>query len=294
MRLALSALALLAAGLATPAAAQVQCGIPGVTVTLSPANPAPGQPVAVTLANGTNSTITLPTSCVISAVFSGGSCSGAPVFAPLCLQVLTPIAPGTSKTQAWDQTDDNGVPVQPGNYSIEVRYFDGAFNIQSCCVPFTIGTSGQVYCSGDGSGTPCPCGNTGSAGAGCANGTFPSGAALSASGQASVGADSLVLQVADTTPGQPGLFFQGDNALNGGAGVPFGDGLRCAGGNVVRLEVRFAGNAGTAATTVAIGATGGVSAGDVRRYQWWYRDPVLSPCGTGFNFSNGLEVTWAP
>ena len=26
-------------------------------------------------------------------------------------------------------------------------------------------------------------------------------------------------------------------------------------------------------------------------YQWWYRD-VADPCDGGFNFSNGLSVSW--
>jgi len=150
------------------------------------------------------------------------------------------------------------------------------------------------FCSGDGSGAPCPCGNTGDPDHGCGNGSFPSGCGLSAFGNASVGADTLVLSVASSTPGRPGLFFQGDNAINGGSGTPFGDGLRCAGGNAVRLQVRVADGGGSASTTIGIAAAGGVSAGDVKRYQWWYRDPAGSPCLTGFNLSNGLELTWAP
>lgn len=150
------------------------------------------------------------------------------------------------------------------------------------------------YCFGDGSGTACPCSNAGDAGHGCANGTFQSGSELTATGSASVGADTLVLEVFGSTPGQSGLFFQGDDAVNGGMGFTFGDGLRCAGGNVVRLQVRVADGTGSSATTISIAATASLSPGDLKRYQWWYRDPTLSPCLTGFNLSNGVEVTWAP
>jgi hypothetical protein len=152
---------------------------------------------------------------------------------------------------------------------------------------------GTPYCPGDGSGAACPCGNSGGAGGGCAN-SMGSGSQLTATGTNQVSADDIVLSATGSTPGQPGLLFQGDNAINGGDGLAFGDGLRCAGGNVVRLEVVTADGAGAASSTVPIAATGGVSPGDIKRYQWWYRDPTGSPCGAGFNLSNGLEVTWAP
>jgi hypothetical protein len=35
------------------------------------------------------------------------------------------------------------------------------------------------------------------------------------------------------------------------------------------------------------------AAGDVKRYQLWYRDPASTPCGAQFNLSNGLEVIWS-
>jgi hypothetical protein len=92
--------------------------------------------------------------------------------------------------------------------------------------------------------------------------------------------------------GQPGLYFQGNNAINAGSGNTFGDGLRCAGGSVIRLQVRAASAAGASSTTVNIATKGGASVGDIRRYQLWYRDPSASPCGSGFNLTNGVEVTW--
>jgi hypothetical protein len=155
-----------------------------------------------------------------------------------------------------------------------------------------VGGPGISFCSGDGSGTACPCGNTGGAGEGCANDTG-SGARLSGSGSSSVGADDLVLSTTNLTNG-PGLFFQGDNAINNGSGNPFGDGLRCAGGTVRRLEITFAntGNGFTASTTVSIATDGAVNAGDTKRYQYWYRDPGSSPCSNLFNLSNGYEVSW--
>src|SRR5690606_29160765 len=54
------------------------------------------------------------------------------------------------------------------------------------------GTFAESYCSGDGSGTPCPCGNSGAAGEGCAN-SGGSGAVLGAVGTPSVVAGNLVL-----------------------------------------------------------------------------------------------------
>ena len=153
------------------------------------------------------------------------------------------------------------------------------------------GEPGASFCSGDGSGTACPCGNTGGSGEGCANDTG-SGGVLTGSGSASTGAADLVLTGEQLIPSQPGLYFQGNNAINSGNGNPFGDGLRCAGGGVIRLQVRFAGGAGSSQTSVNISAAGGVAAGDTKRYQIWYRDPNTTTCGGQFNLSNGLEITF--
>ncbi|MCB9915510.1 MAG: hypothetical protein H6828_10230 [Planctomycetes bacterium] len=151
-----------------------------------------------------------------------------------------------------------------------------------------VGGTGTEYCFG----VNCPCGND-DATAGCQNGTGVGGK-LAAAGAASVSGGALVLTGSALPPNQPGLYFQGLNAVNGGAGTLFGDGLRCAGGSVVRLQVRAASAAGTSSTTVNVAAVGGVSSGDVRRYQLWYRDPAGSPCGAFFNLTNGVELVWQP
>ena len=150
---------------------------------------------------------------------------------------------------------------------------------------------GNPYCLGDGGGTACPCGNNGSNGGGCANGSGD-GCVLTTSGSDSISAGDLVLSASNAIPSQPGLYFQGNNAVNNANGNIFGDGLRCAGGGVIRLQVRFSDGSGGSATNIDIGARGGVSAGDVKRYQLWYRDPNTSPCGAQFNLSNGIEITW--
>ena len=150
---------------------------------------------------------------------------------------------------------------------------------------------GTAYCAGDGTGTACPCGNNSTNGGGCANGTGE-GNILSASGSNSISAADLELSSANAIASQPGLYFQGNNAINGGSGNVFGDGIRCAGGAVVRLQVRFSNATGESSTTANIAATGGVSAGDVKRYQHWSRDPNTSPCGNQFNLSNAIEIVW--
>ena len=155
------------------------------------------------------------------------------------------------------------------------------------------GSFASSFCSGDGSGTPCPCGNPGAPGGGCANGSGD-GAVLSAAGTPSVAAGNLVLIADNITPRQPGGWFQSAARENGGAGLPFGDGLRCVGAAGMVLEHFRADFAGDAATTVGLAAVGGATPGLTLHYQAWYRDPLGAPCGTGFNTTNGLSVTWVP
>jgi hypothetical protein len=95
-------------------------------------------------------------------------------------------------------------------------------------------------------------------------------------------------------PSSTGLFFQGTQQVNGGLGQVFGDGLRCVSGPVKRLQIVASSATGTSATTVDIAVAGVVNAGETRDYQLWYRDAAGTLCGSGFNLTNGLELTWTP
>lgn len=148
------------------------------------------------------------------------------------------------------------------------------------------------FCSGDGSGATCPCGAVGAPGAGCPT-SLGAGAVLSAAGSASLLANDLTFQASGVLPGQSATLFVGDNALNGGAGTPFGDGLRCAGGNLRRLGLQVADSFGNASWGPALAAQGGWSAGDLRRFQVGFRDPA-NTCGNSFNLTQGIEVRFGP
>jgi hypothetical protein len=92
------------------------------------------------------------------------------------------------------------------------------------------------------------------------------------------------------------LFFQGDARLSGGAGNTFGDGLRCVGGSVRRLGVRFAtgGTASLGGGAPSVAQVGGVSSAGVRQYQAWYRNAAAFCSPSTFNLTNGVEVLWIP
>jgi Tol biopolymer transport system component len=154
------------------------------------------------------------------------------------------------------------------------------------------------FCSGDGSGTACPCGNAGAAGSGCASSVSASGGHLSASGSASVANDTLVLS-GDSMPNAAALFFQGTARTTGGLGAVFGDGLRCAGGTITRLatkqNVAGASSYGGPLGDVPVSVRGMVPAGGgARVYQVWYRNAAPFCTSATFNLSNGLEVLWTP
>jgi hypothetical protein len=150
---------------------------------------------------------------------------------------------------------------------------------------------GTAFCSGDGSGTACPCGNAGAAQHGCAN-SVGAGAFLDANGSASVAANDMTLVASGLPATTSTLFFQGTTQVNGGAGTTFGDGLRCVGGTIVRLGIRTA-SAGVATIGPGLAAPGGWGAGQNVDFQCWYRN-ISGPCSSGYNLSNGRSITFAP
>ncbi len=157
--------------------------------------------------------------------------------------------------------------------------------------PFT------AFCAGDGTGTPCPCSNSGLPGNGCANSLSPGGANLSGAGTVSISADTAVLTV-NNMPNSSALYFQGTAQVGGGAGATFGDGKRCAGGSVVRLGLKTNASGTSSIPTGAdlpLHVKGNVVAGNIRTYQCWYRNADVAFCPPAtFNLTNGVTTTWVP
>lgn len=160
-------------------------------------------------------------------------------------------------------------------------------------------STGTVFCIGDGVAphTPCPCGNNSATAdaAGCLN-SLGTGGKLRGMGVASISADSLVLQ-GSAMANSSVLYFQGTIQQNGGNGAVFGDGLRCAGGVVVRLGTTT--NVGGSSTypfgaAPSVSVKGGVVAPGSRTYQAWYRNAAAFCTISTFNLTNGLAVTWNP
>ncbi|MDG2143337.1 MAG: hypothetical protein P8N31_07270 [Planctomycetota bacterium] len=143
--------------------------------------------------------------------------------------------------------------------------------------------SGQAYCFGDGTGSPCPCLAFGGAGEGCLN-TSGQGALLSGSGIPAISADTFILDVSGAPANKPGVIFQGTTQLAN----PFGDGLLCT---TLSLQhgVMWTSATGTV-TQSGFGAS--ASIGATLNYQFLFRDPA-NGCGSGgFNYTNGWAATW--
>lgn len=155
----------------------------------------------------------------------------------------------------------------------------------------------EVFCRGDGTGAACPCGNSSQTAeqGGCSN-SYGVAGTLGVAGVASLASDFLELFFAGT-PAGPVLYFQGTSRVNAGLGTPFGDGLRCVGGTIIRLGVKTNANGWSqipAPGDPSLSALGAVQGPGIRDYQAWYRDsaPFCGPAT--FNLSNALEIRWAP
>ncbi len=185
-----------------------------------------------------------------------------------------------------------GIGVQP-NSGTGSAWFNGAQVVRVNEADAT------PLCFGDGSAAPCPCGNSGSTGHGCENSAGTGGAELYASG--GIAPDTLVLRSEGELPTALSIFLQGNAVI---APVPFGDGVRCAGGILKRLYVKHAAHGlavapepGDASITQQSAALGDpIAPGERRYYQVYYRDPDLTFCpapnGNSFNVGNALKIVW--
>ena len=180
--------------------------------------------------------------------------------------------------------------------TLDTWKFPGSVSVQAFA-PGAPVQPGVPFCFGDGSGTACPCGNASAVGAeeGCLN-SLSIGGKLVSSGVPSVANDTLNFTGAQMTNSSC-LYFQGTLPTLGGLGAMFGDGLRCAGGNIRRLGLRFASGG-----SVSLGGSGApslvqignITSAGVRQYQAWYRNAAAFCTASTFNLTNGVEVLWVP
>ncbi|MBI5362966.1 MAG: hypothetical protein HZA53_07285 [Planctomycetes bacterium] len=145
---------------------------------------------------------------------------------------------------------------------------------------------------------PCPCGNAPSGpGRGCRNSTYASGAMLLALGDPDT--DTVTLWSLFMKPNVACIVLQGDSV--DAVGVPFGDGVRCIDGQLLRMAVRVANPSGTltfpsagdpslATRNAQLGHA--LSPGEKRGYQVYYRDAQNFACPTTFNVTNAVQVQW--
>ena len=159
------------------------------------------------------------------------------------------------------------------------------------------------YCSGDGTGTACPCGNSGGAGRGCANSVNANGAVLTVTGWPSIANDTLVLRGAGmpNSASPSAIYLQGTAQDNGGLGTPIQDGLRCVTGSLIRLGTRP--NSGNQSQYPDVGnqpvsirgALAALPMPQTRYYQVFYRNAAAAFCPPGTaNWTNGFTIVWGP
>ncbi len=161
--------------------------------------------------------------------------------------------------------------------------------LQQTSLPYT------SICAGDGSATACPCGNSSDSGSGegCRH-SLGFGARMVPLGSASIAEDDFRLHLCQLPPRRLSMLIAGLSTVSGGSGAPFGDGLLCVAGGRAIIGLATADSAGEAHYGPGLALSQGFGAGDQRFFQARFRDPLGSPCGTAFNTTPAVGVTFVP
>ena len=117
-------------------------------------------------------------------------------------------------------------------------------------------------------------------------------ASISSNGDASLTSNALVLSASGMPANKTGLFLFGTTRL--WSPLPFGNGLRFIGGAIQRLPVTTTDANGEVsfAADMTTFPLNGIAAGDVRDFQFWYRDPAAG--GAFYNATDALEIPFCP
>lgn len=122
------------------------------------------------------------------------------------------------------------------------------------------------------------------------------GASIAVTGSTSVAHGTFGLVGTGCPPNVNGYFLYGSTQVQ----VPLGDGFRCVGGTLLRLQpAQSSGAGGAIARAVdfdappANGGPGALLPGSTWNFQLYYRDP-LGPGGNGANLSDAASVTFCP
>lgn len=118
-------------------------------------------------------------------------------------------------------------------------------------------------------------------------------ATLSVVGSLSVAANHMILRATGVPTHTIGTFYYGPST----AFVPFGNGIRCIGGDVHRLGVSAA-NAGVLEYMPDLAhpstPSGAIGPGSAWYFQAWFRDAAPSAAPYHFNLSNGVRIAVCP
>lgn len=124
------------------------------------------------------------------------------------------------------------------------------------------------------------------------NSQGPNGAHLSITGSSSLAQNDLVLVASGVRPGAPGFFYFGATQQQ----IPLGNGYSCAGTPLFRLAAPnlFADASGVLRRPVdfTVGSALNIQPGSVWNFQVKYRD--IPGGGAGYNFTDGLQLTFCP